>query len=1041
MLQTKSSQDPTDSVARATILHQKSQTVDARLALIDELSANLLSSAIYNPAGGIRGIGVVDILYPEDYSKHKERMAFRNTTTPCFHQTEFLMDVNENSQIEIAVHFLQPKFRRLREIRVDDQQVKHVPRNRFEIEGKIYEKGFDTPVERVVLVQQTKVKDLLKKPIELHFEFDHKEDPVEAIVDNNGKELAQFIRETLSIEGRVSVSVRKLAGDPVCHKVTLGVINTTRSIKERPGTPHMKRFNEEEVVKRSLTGVYSLVSVNNGTILSPIDPLRCANINTSPTLSTHLKDKVFSSPVILYDYPRVEPVLMDIPFADLVKNEESLIGNMSMLTDDEKQLLSSGGKKSKIFLVFKALFQSNPKLEFLYKFQWDAIQTFVKKLLKGDSRPLIIVAPTATGKSLVFYVCAVLMTLLREGVSGTTTFITFPTRALNSLQFSEMVGFFYHLNKLGVKATLGLYMGGRFFSEDSIWSAVASLWPPDVHEGLEIPNIEKCPACGHDKIIAHKPDDHRILPICEKCGEGLDFVFLSNMETQEFCPNVIVGTPDKIVNALTTSVYSHTIFGAPCKECPTCHRRYPLCKKDQNDHVHYCPICKSAMGPETLTRSTPCFVIFDEVHTLVGTQGNLLGQFLSLLRVLNEHYGVAEKYWYLGATATIVNREELVYNLTAYPSNEQQVFPDEKAFWSTAQGQGYFFRNEDEVRHRYILLEPLDKTTRWSVSWIVASLHDYLKKALDEDRAIMKKLRTLGSNAALAYKTQTVYVTRKDEGRDLEKWIPDLARDWQLGRPWVKFGCGDLSSQELAVLNKLVREHRLDILVVTQIYGQGVDFPGLNILHFFGTPKTFIELAQVVGRTGREAFPSLVLLHLLPNIPRDQWVYQNFRQAIRDMDKGELFEPTPINVLNRYAISLSIPNVFNTLVLARAVNDHQMRFAQYVSRYFTSNPPELIKLVDQMAKVYLRDSMPKPEELKIRQLILRNVRELLMDFKDSRLDTTKHLQVKQILIPTLREKKKRVRYREITVYPIASRLGIADEVLEKALGRPEEEED
>jgi hypothetical protein len=631
------------------------------------------------------------------------------------------------------------------------------------------------------------------------------------------------------------------------------------------------------------------------------------------------------------------------------------------------------------------------------------------------------------------------MFLLTEEMSGTTTFITFPTRALNSLQFSEMVGFFYQLNKLGAKATLGLYMGGRNF-DDSIWTAVASLWPPDVHEGMEIPNIDRCPSCGHDKIIAHKPDNYRILPVCEKCGEKLDFIMLSNMETEAFCPNVIVGTPDKIVNALTTSVYSHTIFGAPCKKCPTCHRHYALCKKDQNEQIHHCPVCNSAMGPENLTKSTPCLVIFDEVHTLVGTQGNLLGQFLSLLRVLNEHYGGPQKYWYLGATATIVNREELVYNLTGYPNTEQQVFPSEKSFWSINGSEGYFFRNVNEVRHRYILLEPLGKTTRWSVSWIATSFHDYLQKTLNENKSIVKELKELGYDATLAYKTQTIYVLRKDEGRDLEKWIPDLAKELKLGRPWVKFGYGDLSSQELTILNKLVREHKLDVLVVTQIYGQGVDFPGLNILHFFGTPKTFIELAQVVGRTGREELPSLVLLHLLPNIPRDQWVYQNFRQAIQDMDKGELFEPTPINVLNRYAISLSIPNVFNALVLARAVNDHQMRFAQYVSRYFNNKPNELVKLVEQMAKVYLRGSMPKSEEHKIRELILRNVRDLLMDFKDSRLETTKHLEVKQILIPTLREKKKQVRYREIMVYPISSKLGIAEEVLEESLEMQEEEE-
>jgi superfamily II DNA/RNA helicase len=1016
-----------------TLDHQKNHVADERLQLLDELSNAVLSSAIYSPNGGLAGIGIIDIIFPRDYSKYVEKLPFKSTTVPCFHHTEFLVEGEPSTKLTVNFNFLQPKIRRLREIRQYADQTRRINIGKLIIDEKVYSKDFEEPIDRTVILENL-VSAIITSPIEQDFSFQRGEEPIEEIKDKSGVVRAEYIRESTPIKGSILLSAEPMIGLPKVFKVTVRITNTTESLSKGKNFPSKWRFNKEEVLKKSFLAAHTLIKINGGKA-NIGDPLSCANINTSPAISKIDENTIFSSPIIAYDYPKTEPIPMEKTLDAMTADEDSLLGSMNLLSQQEKDALKTTGKSKQVFQTFRALLYSNPKLKSLYKFQFDAIQVFIKKVLSNDPQPLIVLAPTGSGKSLVFYVCAVLMKLLRDDLNGTIAFITFPTRALNSQQFSEMVEFFYHLNKLGSKATLGLYMGGKQW-DDSTWASVVSLKPQEVEEGQELPNINRCPACKHDKIVAKKADKDRILPVCEKCGQALDYVYLSNKETEAFCPNVIVGTPDKIVNSLSTNVYAHTLFGAPSKKCPKCQRYTALVKKDQNYPVINCK-CGTPMGPETITKSTPCFVVFDEVHTLVGTQGNLFGQFLSLMRVLNQFYGGPEKYWYLGATATIVNRDELICNLTGYANRPEQTFP------LPENSQKYFVKNDNRVRHRYLLLEPLDKKTRWSISWITASLHSFLNKALDEDRAIIQSLNQKYKNVNLSYKTQTVYVTRKDEGRDLEKYLPDMASAYKLGNPYVTFGYGDLSTHQLTMLNKLVRDNKIDILLVTQIYGQGVDFPGLNILHFFGTPKTFIELAQVVGRTGRDELPSLVLLHLLPNIPRDIWVYQNFRTAIKEMDQGILFEPTPINVHNRYAINLSLPNVFNVLVMARSIKDHQMRYAEYVNRYFNKNSAELIKLLEQIEQVYVRnDTIASGEKQKIRQLILRTVRDLIMDFRDSHTDTSDHLLRKQILIPTLRERKKQVRYYERMRFPVVEQLGMADDLALRAfMARKDEEEE
>jgi hypothetical protein len=70
-----------------------------------------------------------------------------------------------------------------------------------------------------------------------------------------------------------------------------------------------------EVLRRSLVATHSVLAVCGGRFLSLLEPpewaagaaAACTNLHTFPVLAGHDRDLVLSSPVILYDHPRIAP--------------------------------------------------------------------------------------------------------------------------------------------------------------------------------------------------------------------------------------------------------------------------------------------------------------------------------------------------------------------------------------------------------------------------------------------------------------------------------------------------------------------------------------------------------------------------------------------------------------------------------------------------------------------------------------------------------------------------------------------------------------
>ncbi len=969
---------------------------------LDFVTASILERTIYDKTRDLKYTGISSMLFPEHYSSIR-RNSGSNNPYPSTYRTEFIIHEKEDSKVRIKFCYLKPILRGLRE--KNNGRWVALGSSPRSVNGVEHRSGTEEPIEKILDIGEFKLSELKKKRFSTNFNFKDRRNEHEINSDY------KYVFDEPNNSIFVDIGCRQYNGDKIIVSVEITNITPISTSVERG-------YSLDDIAKKSFYGCHTRIETFNCKIedLTSPDSEICNSINTFPVISRENSHEIFSSPLIVYDSLTYSPVKLEISFKDLAESEDQLKKSMYLLTNKQKDILERSGKIKKILEIVRALGKSlDGKVTNMHKFQWDAIQKFIAKIVDDRSSPMIIRAPTGSGKSLVFYTCCVLMKELSEGLRGTIAFVTFPTRALNSQQFGEMVKFFFYLNKAGINITLGMYMG----KNDE--GAVKALDPKEYNEGDAITVIDSCPACGNKEIITSKPSKERIIPKCANlsCNTHLSFIFLSNRETQKFCPNVVVGTPDKLVNALSHDLYTHSIFGAPCRKCPKCDSCKPLCMKDQKDDIIKCDSCEFEMTKENNFASTPCFVVFDEIHSLSGTQGNLFSHFLSLMKVLNEFYNNSRKFWYLGASATVANQNELLYNLTGYPSGELMVFPNKDEYIVDSSGNGYFEKS-NKLKHRYVILEPLTLSTRGAISQTVNYVTNCIDEASKLNLDVIKNLANSNLDVEKSYGTQTVYVLRKNDGRDIEKYIPENAVMNGIERPRIRFGSGDLSSEEISQLHKAVKGHELDVLVVTQIYGQGVDFPGLNIIHFFGTPRTFIEFHQVVGRTGRSKAPGLVVIHLSPSIPRDEWVYHNFRKMMIDIDG--YYEPTPINYANKYAVSLSIPNIIHTMLMARTYNDHMMRYTDYVSEKLNSDEKMLREILDDVVRVYVRDEMREQDKIEIKKEVGLRLIEILQEFGNYKETMKNVLTQKNILVGTLRRRNKKIPYMNRNFMPVIGKL-------------------
>jgi hypothetical protein len=246
-------------------------------------------------------------------------------------QTEVLLEARAEAILRVRLRFLQVQRRVVEE---RDPEGGFRPVDALDVDGRRL-LSFDEALPREV--------DVEVRPAELReagrvVEVDVPgQTTVEPLRSGTGRPVGRTVRRSRPVTARLHLSVEPAPEPFPLHRLRVVTENTAA------GAPEESR---PEALRRSLVAAHTLVGVRGGSFLSLLDPplwaadaaRGCRNVHTYPVLAgaDGARDVVLSSPIILYDHPRIAPESPG-PLFDSGEIDEILSLRTMTLTDDEKR--------------------------------------------------------------------------------------------------------------------------------------------------------------------------------------------------------------------------------------------------------------------------------------------------------------------------------------------------------------------------------------------------------------------------------------------------------------------------------------------------------------------------------------------------------------------------------------------------------------------------------------------------------------------------------------------------------------------------------
>ncbi|TMR00750.1 hypothetical protein ETD83_15960 [Actinomadura soli] len=257
-------------------------------------------------------------------------------------QTECLLQAPTDATIRCRVRFLQLQRKSVQE-RLTDGSYRSVDSLRS---GARLEFGFDEALPQEFDLQFS-LRDVLGDTHEFAVQATGGMD-TEHVEDEEGRPLGRVRRRRCPVTATAAVSASTVAtsaskaagGDEPRQSHRLRVRIANKGAVTPPGA------SREEALAESLIGCHVLLGVDGGSFLSSLDPPQwarqaaeeCVNVHTFPVLAGPPGDDhvVLSSPILLYDHPRVAP---ESPgdLHDATEIDEILSLRTLTLTDAEKR--------------------------------------------------------------------------------------------------------------------------------------------------------------------------------------------------------------------------------------------------------------------------------------------------------------------------------------------------------------------------------------------------------------------------------------------------------------------------------------------------------------------------------------------------------------------------------------------------------------------------------------------------------------------------------------------------------------------------------
>jgi hypothetical protein len=290
-------------------------------------------------------------VYPHDYS------VAQNGAEPFVMRTQCLLSGKEETRLEVSVRFLHVTSRQILSFREPQLElptslsaaaIEVVPELRVDDQSFL---TWQEAVEREVNVGPQTIKHMAGTKCQVPFQFPA-EEQLELIKDRHG-----------SIVGLIRRRKEQLDGEILCEieEIEAGLFRIAVEIVNRSTVPETELENQDAVLLRTLASTHTVLHTDEGAFVSLMDPpvsrrelaAACKNQGTWPVLvgdeSAADRTTMLSSPIILYDYPKIAAESPGELF-DGTEIDEILTLRIMTMTDAEKEEMRQSDPRARRIL-------------------------------------------------------------------------------------------------------------------------------------------------------------------------------------------------------------------------------------------------------------------------------------------------------------------------------------------------------------------------------------------------------------------------------------------------------------------------------------------------------------------------------------------------------------------------------------------------------------------------------------------------------------------------------------------------------------------
>ncbi len=268
------------------------------------------------------------VIYPEQYHSH-------HLNAPARMKTECIVNAQKNTVVNITVRFLHLITTKIFQ-QIDNENT------------SFPDEGWQT-IERQINSGDLIISEIIGNKKVFPIDFDSIEED-KNIYDQNNVLKEKQSNSVLKITGNVVIEAFSVENIDNTFRISIIVSNDTSLITA-------ESISRDEVFQQSFLSTNTILKVNNGAFVSDQNPseelkeivAQCEKIGTWPILIDESNTTMLSSPIILYDYPKIN-AHSKLDLFDSLEIEEMLILQLSAMSDSEKQQIAERDGKMREML-------------------------------------------------------------------------------------------------------------------------------------------------------------------------------------------------------------------------------------------------------------------------------------------------------------------------------------------------------------------------------------------------------------------------------------------------------------------------------------------------------------------------------------------------------------------------------------------------------------------------------------------------------------------------------------------------------------------